>query len=37
MTVVMITYCECKKINSVLLNKTNIEADSIRYTDKLYC
>ena len=29
MTVAMITYCECKKINSVLLNKTNIKADSI--------
>ena len=36
MTVVMITYCECKKINSVLLNKTNIQADSITYADKLY-
>ena len=36
MTVVMITYCECKKINSVLLNKTNIKADSIKYADKLY-
>ena len=36
MTVVMITYCECKKINSVLLNKTNIKADSITYADKLY-
>ena len=35
MTVVMITYCECKK-NSVLLNKTNIKADSIMYADKLY-
>ena len=34
MTVVMITYCECKK--SVLLNKTNIKADSIAYADKLY-
>ena len=32
----MITYCECKIINSVLLNKTNIKADSIRYVDKLY-
>ena len=36
MTVVMITYCECKKNNSVLLNKTNIKADSITYADKLY-
>ena len=36
MTVVMITYCECKKINSVLLNKTNNKADSITYADKLY-
>ena len=35
MTVVMITYCECK-INSVPLNKTNINADSIMYADKLY-
>ena len=38
MTVVMITYCECKKINSVQLNKTNIKADSIcmliSYIDK---
>ena len=33
MTVVMITYCECK---SALLNKTNIKADSITYADKLY-
>ena len=32
MTVVMITSCEF----CVLLNKTNIEADSIRYADKLY-
>ena len=24
MTVVMITYCECKKISSVLLNKTKM-------------
>ena len=36
MTVVMITYCECKKLNSVLLNKTNIKADSIMYADELY-
>ena len=36
MTVVMITYCKCKKLNSVLLNKTNIKADSIMYADKLY-
>ena len=36
MTVVMITYCECKKIGSVLLNKTNIKADSIMYADTLY-
>ena len=36
MTVVMIIYCECKRINSVLLNKTNIKADSITYADKLY-
>ena len=37
MMVVMITCnCECKKINSVLLNKTNIKADSITYADKLY-
>ena len=36
MTVVMITYCERKKINNVLLNKTNIKADSITYADKLY-
>ena len=35
MTVVMITYCECKK-NSVLLNKSNNKADSITYADKLY-
>ena len=35
MTVVMITYCECKK-NCVLLNKANIRADSITYADKLY-
>ena len=34
MMVIMITYCECK--NSVLLNKTNIKADSITYADKLY-
>ena len=25
MTVVMITYCECIKINSVLLNKTKLK------------
>ena len=36
MTVVMVTYCECKKISSVLLNKTNIKADSFTYADKLY-
>ena len=36
MTVVIITYCECKKIDSVLLIKTNIKADSITYADKLY-
>ena len=36
MTVVMNIYCECKKNNSVLLNKTNIKADSITYADKLY-
>ena len=36
MTVVMITYCECKKINIVLLNNANIKADSITYADKLY-
>ena len=30
MRVVMITYCECKKINSVLLNKANIKADLSR-------
>ena len=36
MMVVMITYCKCKKINSVLLNKTKIKADSITYADKLY-
>ena len=35
MTVVTITYCECKT-NSVLLNKTNTKADSITYADKLY-
>ena len=35
MTVVTITYCECKN-NSVLLNKTNTKADSITYADKLY-
>ena len=35
MTVVMITYCGCKN-KSVLLNKTNIKADSIRYADKVY-
>ena len=35
MTAVILTYCECK-INSVLLNKTNIKADSITYADKLY-
>ena len=35
MTVVLITYCECKK-NSVLLNKTNIKANSITYADELY-
>ena len=31
LTVVMITYCEYKKITSVLLNKTNFKADSIAY------
>ena len=36
MTVVMITYCERKKIKSVLLNKTNIKAGSFMYADKLY-
>ena len=36
MMVVMIPYCECKKKNSVLLNKTNTKADSITYADKLY-
>ena len=36
MTVVMVTYCECKKISSVLLNKTNIKADSFTYADELY-
>ena len=36
MTVVMFTYCKCYKISSVLLNKTNIKADSITYADKLY-
>ena len=36
MTVVMIAYCECKKINSVLLNKTNNIADSNTHADKLY-
>ena len=36
MIVVMFTYCECKKINSVLLNKTNIKAESITYADNLY-
>ena len=36
MTVVVITYCECKKMNSILLKKTNIKADSIMYADKLY-
>ena len=36
MTVVMNTYFERKTINSVLLNKTNIKADSITYADKLY-
>ena len=36
MTVVIITYCECKKINTVMLNKTNIKADSITYADKQY-
>ena len=36
MTVVMISFCECKKINCVLLNKTNNKADSITYADKLY-
>ena len=36
MTIVMITYCECKKISSVLQNQTNIKADSIMYADKLY-
>ena len=35
MTVVLITYCECNK-NSVLLNKTNIRANSITYADELY-
>ena len=35
MTVVLITYCECKK-SSVLLNKTNIKANSITYADELY-
>ena len=35
MTVVTITYCECKN-NSILLNKTNTNADSITYADKLY-
>ena len=35
MTVVTITYCECKN-NSTLLNKTNTKADSITYADKLY-
>ena len=34
MTVVMITYCECKKISSVLLNKTNVKA--ITNADKLH-
>ena len=34
MTVVTITYCECKN-NSVLLNKTNTKVDSITYADKL--
>ena len=32
----MTTYCECKKMNSALLNKTNNKADSITYADKLY-
>ena len=36
MTVVMTTYFDCKKINSVLLNKTNIKADSVTYADELY-
>ena len=36
MTIVMIPYCECKKISSVLQNQTNIEADSIMYANKLY-
>ena len=36
MTVVMYTYCECKKTNGALLNKTNIKADSITHADKLY-
>ena len=36
MTIFMINYCKCKKINSVLLNKTNIKADSFTYADKLY-
>ena len=36
MTVVLITYCEFKKKNSVLLNKTNIKANSITYADELY-
>ena len=36
MTIVMITYCECKKISNVLQNQTNIKADSIMYADKLY-
>ena len=35
MAVVIFTYCECK-INSGLLNKTNIKADSITYADKTY-
>ena len=37
MTVVMIAYCESLIIKSVLLNKTNIKAVSITYTEKLYC
>ena len=35
MTVVTITYCECKN-NSVLLDKTKTKAVSITYADKLY-
>ena len=36
MTVVMITYCEGKTINSVLPNKSNNKAYSITYAYKLY-